>query len=281
MRRWPGSRSRQPATVRCRQRRLPAPGAGRDHRRGGQLHRDRRARRLEQQLPDHHPHRHQRCAGGGGRHQRRQRRTRRSPVAWPPTTATSMTAPSFTLQPQCPGGGHGQRRQRQLQLRCRQRAFQHLAQGAPPTWWPTTPCTDEHGATSSSTLTITLTGTNDAPVAVADTNGGNEEPDDHRSRGANDSDVDDGHVLSYSANAPVAGHAQRGGQPATFDAGNAAFQHLAQGDHRRGGQLHRDRRARRLEQQPLTITLTGTNDAPIVAASTHRYVTEESRRRAT
>ena len=32
--------------------------------------------------------------------------------------------------------------------------------------------TDANGATSSTTLTITITGTNDAPVAVADTNGG-------------------------------------------------------------------------------------------------------------
>ena len=31
---------------------------------------------------------------------------------------------------------------------------------------------DAHGATSSATLTITITGTNDAPVAVADTNAG-------------------------------------------------------------------------------------------------------------
>src|SRR5207248_3227959 len=31
--------------------------------------------------------------------------------------------------------------------------------------------TDTHGATSSSTLTINITGTNDAPVAAADTNG--------------------------------------------------------------------------------------------------------------
>src|SRR6266478_1228016 len=32
--------------------------------------------------------------------------------------------------------------------------------------------TDEHGASSTTTLTITVTGTNDAPVAVADTNSG-------------------------------------------------------------------------------------------------------------
>ena len=32
--------------------------------------------------------------------------------------------------------------------------------------------TDANGATSTATLTITITGTNDAPVAVADTNGG-------------------------------------------------------------------------------------------------------------
>ena len=40
--------------------------------------------------------------------------------------------------------------------------------------------TDEHGATDTATLTITVTGTNDAPVAVADTNAGIEDSADHR-----------------------------------------------------------------------------------------------------
>ena len=34
--------------------------------------------------------------------------------------------------------------------------------------------------TDTATLTITLTGTNDAPVAVADTNAGNEDTAHHR-----------------------------------------------------------------------------------------------------
>ena len=49
---------------------------------------------------------------------------------------------------------------------------QALAQGAPATDVFTYTVTDANGATSSTTLTITITGTNDAPVAVADANGG-------------------------------------------------------------------------------------------------------------
>ena len=53
---------------------------------------------------------------------------------------------------------------------------------------------------SISTLTITLTGTNDAPVAVADTNGGTEDSTITGSVATNDSDVDDGATLSYASN---------------------------------------------------------------------------------
>ena len=62
----------------------------------------------------------------------------------------------------------------------------------------------------------------------------------------NDSDVDDGAVLSYALDAPVAGLTLNADGSYSFDAGNAAYQHLAAGrDDRRGRQLHRDRRARR------------------------------------
>ena len=47
-------------------------------------------------------------------------------------------------------------------------AADHLAQGAHVTDVFTYTTTDEHGATSTSTLTINITGTNDTPVAVAD-----------------------------------------------------------------------------------------------------------------
>ena len=59
-------------------------------------------------------------------------------------------------------------------------AYQHLAQGATTDVVANYTVTDEHGATRHATLTITLTGTNDAPVAVADTNAGNEDTHDHR-----------------------------------------------------------------------------------------------------
>ena len=48
-------------------------------------------------------------------------------------------------------------------------AADHLAQGEHVTDVFNYTTTDEHGATSTSTLTINITGTNDAPVAVADT----------------------------------------------------------------------------------------------------------------
>ena len=89
--------------------------------------------------------------------------------------------------------------------------------------------TDEHGATSTTSLTITLTGTNDAPVAVADTNSGNEDTIITGTVATNDSDVDDGAVLTYALNAPVAGLTLNADGSYSFDAGNAAYQHLAQG----------------------------------------------------
>src|ERR1043165_387513 len=52
------------------------------------------------------------------------------------------------------------------------RGVQAREQGETVTDQFTFTVTDEHGATSSSTLTITITGTNDAPVANADTNAG-------------------------------------------------------------------------------------------------------------
>src|SRR6185295_19100543 len=49
-------------------------------------------------------------------------------------------------------------------------AYQHLAAGATQSVVAGYAVTDEHGASSTATLTITVTGTNDGPIAVADTN---------------------------------------------------------------------------------------------------------------
>ncbi|WP_214477753.1 Ig-like domain-containing protein, partial [Mesorhizobium sp. dw_380] len=72
-------------------------------------------------------------------------------------------------------------------------------------------------------------GTNDAPVAVADSNSGLEDSTITGSVATNDSDVDDGASLTYSLNAPVAGLTIGADGGYSFDAGNAAYQHLAQG----------------------------------------------------
>jgi VCBS repeat-containing protein len=127
---------------------------------------------------------------------------------------------------------------------------------------------DGLGGSDTSTLTITLTGTNDAPVAVADTNAGNEDTTITGTVATNDSDVDDGATLSYTLNAPVAGLTLNTNGSYSFDASNAAYQHLASGATQAvvanyavndglGG----------TDTSTLTVTLTGTNDAPILSAA--------------
>src|SRR5256714_6576113 len=88
---------------------------------------------------------------------------------------------------------------------------------------------DEFGASSNSTVTITLTGTNDTPVAVADVNSGLEDTTITGTVATNDSDVDDGAILTYAQTSAVAGLTINSNGSYSFNAGNAAYQHLAQG----------------------------------------------------
>ncbi|KGJ69098.1 beta strand repeat-containing protein [Bradyrhizobium diazoefficiens] len=148
-------------------------------------------------------------------------------------------------------------------------AYQHLAQGATTDVVANYTVTDEHGATSSATLTITLTGTNDAPVAVADTDSGLEDSTITGTVASNDSDVDDGAVLTYAQTSAVAGLALNPDGSYSLDAGNAAYQHLAQGattDVVANYTVTDEHGA--TSNSTLTITLTGTNDAPVAVADT-------------
>ena len=105
---------------------------------------------------------------------------------------------------------------------------------------------------------------------MADTNSGSEDTTITGSVATNDSDVDDGAILTYGLNAPVAGLTLNADGSYSFDAGNAAYQHLAQGattdvvanytvtdEHRCHGHQHADHH------------LTGTNDAPVAVADTN------------
>ena len=88
--------------------------------------------------------------------------------------------------------------------------------------------TDQFGAESGSTVDVTVTGTNDGPVAVADSAAGTENQLLNIDVLANDTDVDDGHVLSLvSASAPAGmGTASVVGGQLQFDPGTD-FDHLA------------------------------------------------------
>ncbi|MFN3677048.1 MAG: Ig-like domain-containing protein [Sphingomonas pseudosanguinis] len=148
-------------------------------------------------------------------------------------------------------------------------AYQALAKDEVQTVVATYTVTDEHGATATSTLSIAVTGTNDAPTAVADTVGVVEDKIVAGSLAANDGDPDHGAVLTYTLDAPVAGLTLNADGSYSFDAGNAAYQALAEGEVQtivagygvsdgQGGTA----------AATLTITVTGRNGGPVAVADT-------------
>ena len=96
----------------------------------------------------------------------------------------------------------------------------------------------------------------------------------------NDSDVDDGATLTYSLNAPVAGLTLNADGSYSFDAGNAAYQHLAQGATQTvvANYTVTDEHGA-TDTATLTITVTGTNDAPVAVADVNRRNEDAHRHR--
>jgi VCBS repeat-containing protein len=149
-------------------------------------------------------------------------------------------------------------------------AFDHLAQGATEQVVVSYTISDEHGATSSSTVTITVTGTNDGPVAHADTASTTENAAISVAVLANDTDVDDGAVLSLVSASGPAGKGTVGlsGNNVTFNPGTD-FDHLAAGATEQVvvNYTMQDEHGA-TSSSTLTITVTGTNDAPLAHADT-------------
>ena len=148
-------------------------------------------------------------------------------------------------------------------------AYQHLAAGAIEEVFATYTVTDVQGASSGAALTITVTGTNDGPVAVADSAAANEDAIVTGSVAANDGDPDDGGqaTLAYTLDAPVAGLTLNADGSWSFDAGNAAYQHLAAGGTQQVVAHYTATDAGGASSgAALTITVTGTNDAPFAGA---------------
>ena len=119
----------------------------------------------------------------------------------------------------------------------------------------------------SQTVTVTVTAVNDVPLAVADVGAVVEDAVLTGTVATNDSDVDRD-TLTYTLAAPVAGLALAANGGYTFNAADAAYQNLAAGQTRavvanytvsdgKGGTA----------ASTLTVTVTGVNDAPTVAAT--------------
>ncbi|HEX9946807.1 MAG TPA: VCBS domain-containing protein, partial [Allosphingosinicella sp.] len=108
--------------------------------------------------------------------------------------------------------------------------FDHLAQGASEVVVLGYTMKDEHGATSSSSITVTITGTNDGPVANADSAATGENSPVSIAVLGNDSDADDGAVLTVTgASAPAGqGSVSVVGNQILFDPGGD-FDHLSAG----------------------------------------------------
>lgn len=108
-------------------------------------------------------------------------------------------------------------------------AYDHLAKDVTATVTVDYEVSDEHGDTAPASISWTVTGTNDAPKAIVDTNAGYEDTVITGSVANNDSDVDDGAVLTYALNAPVAGLTMNADGTYSLDAGHADYQDLHAG----------------------------------------------------
>ena len=129
---------------------------------------------------------------------------------------------------------------------------------------------DSQGATSQETITITVTGTNDGPVAEAGTNAATE--DGAVVSGtltASDADASDTHSYSL-VTGPTEGSVTVDPDGAyQFDPGSD-FQDLAVGESRDVTFVYEVEDSQgATSQETITITVTGTNDGPVAEASTN------------
>jgi len=145
-------------------------------------------------------------------------------------------------------------------------AYDSLADGETLTLVIPYRVTDDQGASGQSTLTLTITGTNDAPIASASNAAVDEDGSINGTLGA--SDVDHGASLAYSLSGPApAGFVLNADGSWTFDASNAAYQQLAAGDNLTltiPYQVTDELGAS--SASTLTLVVNGVNDAPVVSA---------------
>jgi VCBS repeat-containing protein len=154
--------------------------------------------------------------------------------------------------------------------------FAHLALGATEVVTLDYTMTDEHGAQSTSIVAVTITGTNDGPVAAADTAAGDENQTLTIDVLANDADLDDGHVFTLTPAAAPSGSATIVDNRLVFTPGSA-FDYLAQGEVAviALDYTMQDQHGAQSSSQ-VTLSVTGTNDAPVIAVPPSQTFTFEA-----
>ncbi|HEX8239889.1 MAG TPA: Ig-like domain-containing protein, partial [Allosphingosinicella sp.] len=155
--------------------------------------------------------------------------------------------------------------------------FESLAEGESADVTVSYSITDEHGATDNSTVTVTVTGANDGPVANPDTGSTSENAVLTIDAAANDTDVDNGAVLAVTAASAPAGKGSAAAVDGKveFDPGTD-FDHLAVGESEIvvvGYTVEDEHGAS--SSSTVTITVTGTNDGPVANPDT-RTTSENS-----
>ncbi|QAU32824.1 VCBS domain-containing protein [Janthinobacterium sp. 17J80-10] len=134
---------------------------------------------------------------------------------------------------------------------------------------------DNNGAISSSTLTVTVTGSNDTPVAVAATNSATEDGSTVTGTLTSvDPDVT-GKTATYTLNAAVAGLTLSTNGNYSFDPTNSAYQSLAQGattDVVANYTVTDDKGT--TGTSTLTITVTGVDDLAVIGGVSSASLTE-------
>ncbi|WP_188858139.1 VCBS domain-containing protein, partial [Marinobacterium nitratireducens] len=144
-------------------------------------------------------------------------------------------------------------------------AYQHLAAGEQKILTIPVTVTDSQGATDAHDLIIVVTGTNDSPVLKGVPALRFDEGDPLFHGQLRGFDIDSGDRLSYSIQSQVPGLTLNSDGSYSFDPGHGAYQHLVAGQQQTltipvtvtDGQGATDSR-------DLVITLTGTNDHPVM-----------------
>ena len=154
-----------------------------------------------------------------------------------------------------------------LQFNADDPAYDHLVAGATQLVTVNYTVADGHGGLTPTSTVITVTGTNDGPTAVDDTNSATEDgPLVIGSVATNDSDPDDGETatLQYTLNGAIAGLTLNLNGSYSFNPADAAYQYLAAGQTAQVVAAYTVTDAQNAtDAGTLTITVTGTNDAPV------------------